>query len=115
MNQPLTPDEVMQKVSAGRPYILLHFLPGAPAPADESLAKQLQMGHLQHLFSLEQEGHSCMFGPIINDPDLIGIIIFKTNDRAVIEELMSNDPYINGGYLRYKLFDLFSIPGQSLS
>lgn len=112
----LTPDAIMQKVSTGRPYTLLHLITGpTPQPADEALAEELQMGHLAHLFSLEQRGHSCVFGPVVNDPNLVGIVIFKTNDRKEIENLMKDDPYVNGGYLSYKLFEFFTIPGQTIS
>lgn len=105
----------MQRVSTGRPYVLLHLVPGKPTPDDTELVNQMQMEHLARLFTLEAEGHACVFGPIVNNPELIGIIIFRTTDKSLIEALMSEDPYIKNGYLTYKLFDFFTIPGQQIN
>jgi len=105
----------MQRVATGRQYILLHFLPGKPTPNDEALVNQMQMEHLARLFTLAAQGHACVFGPIVNNLELIGIVIFKTTDRQVIADLMRDDPYIKNGYLTYELSDFFSIPGQQLT
>jgi uncharacterized protein YciI len=89
------------------------LLPGKPLPQDENLVNQLQVAHLAHLFTLEQQGNVSVYGPI-NHPKLRGIIIFNTNDHEAIAMLMATDPYVQAGYLRYELFDFFSIPGQTL-
>jgi uncharacterized protein YciI len=114
-DETLTPDNIMKRVSTGRPYVLLHFIPGKPTPDDKALVDQMQMEHLARLFTLEAEGHACVFGPVVNNPNLIGIIIFKTTDKELIHALMSEDAYIKNGYLTYELSDLFTIPGQQIS
>jgi uncharacterized protein YciI len=114
-DQTLSPESIMQRVSTGRPYVLLHFIPGKPSPEDQNLVNQMQMEHLARLFTLEAQGHACIFGPVVNNPNLIGMIIFKTTDKELIKALMSDDPYIKDGYLTYELFDFFTIPGQQLS
>jgi uncharacterized protein YciI len=72
------------------------------------------MGHLTHLFTLEQEGHISIFGPILNHPRSKGIVIFNTTDKEKITRLMAEDPYVKAGYFTYELLDWFSIPGQKL-
>lgn len=111
--QPLTAEAIMQRVASGKPYTLLHLLPGKALPEDQNLVNQLQVAHLAHLFTLEEQGNISVYGPV-NSPKLRGIIIFNTNDHEAIAMLMATDPYIQAGYLRYELFDLFSIPGQSI-
>ena len=110
----LSPQEIMDKVSKGKPYTLLLLKTGEALPEDETLQKELQMGHLAHLFNLEEEGHISVFGPINEGGELEGIIVFNTTDLEVIKSLMSTDPYVKDGYLKYELFQFFSIPGQRL-
>jgi uncharacterized protein YciI len=110
-----TAEAIMEKVAGGKPYTLLHLLPGKALPEDENLVNQLQLAHLAHLFTLEEQGNISVYGPVVNNPDLRGIIVFNTNDHDAIAMLMATDPYIQAGYLRYELFDFFSIPGQQLS
>ena len=104
----------MQKVACGHLYTLLHLLPGKALPHNEALANQLQLAHLAHLFTLEQQGSILVYGPVVNNERLRGIIVFSTNDHEAIALLMATDPYIQAGYLRYELFSFFSVPGQQL-
>jgi uncharacterized protein YciI len=108
-----TAEAIMEKVASGKPYTLLQLLPGKALPDDPNLVNQLQVAHLAHLFTLEQQGNISVYGPV-NSPKLRGIVIFNTNDHEAIAMLMATDPYIQSGYLRFELFDFFSIPGQRL-
>lgn len=109
-----TPEIIMQKVATGKKFTLLHLLSGKSLPEDKQLVNTMQMLHLAHLFQLEEEGKSCIFGPVLDDAYLQGFIIFNTVNRAEIHELMKDDPYIRGGYLEYKLYDWFTLPGQTV-
>lgn len=109
-----TPESIMQKVAGGKQYTLLHLLHGKPLPAETAQVNQLQLEHLAHLFTLEQQGNISVYGPVLNNPRLQGIVIFNTNDHEAIAMLMATDPCIKAGYLRYELFDFYGIPGQEL-
>lgn len=110
-----TPDEIMQMVTKGKAYTILLLLTGDQAPPqDEQLAASLQMQHLAHLFQMESEGKSSVFGPMTNDPHLRGLIIFNTTNKEDIHRWMADDPWIKGGYLKYELYDWFGIPGQKV-
>lgn len=110
----LSPEEVMQKVSQGKPYILLFLMTGKPLNEEEAVVNELQMRHLAHLFTLEQEGKASVFGPVLNDDRLRGLILFNTANKEEVANWMANDPYIKGGYLTYELHDFFTIPGQQI-
>lgn len=112
--QALSPEWIMQKVATGKPFTLLLLLAGNEEPVDGALAERLQMGHLTHLFTLEQQGHISVFGPVLKDARMKGIIVFNTTDKEMINQLMAEDPYVKGGYFTYELLDWFSIPGQQL-
>ena len=109
-----SPEDIMQKVSTGKPFTLLVLLSGRPAPEDPQISGQLQMAHLGHLFSMEAEGKISVFGPVNNDDRMKGIIIFNTTNKEDIYQWMKDDPWIQGGYLRYELYDWFTIPGQRI-
>jgi uncharacterized protein YciI len=111
----LTPDSVMAKVAKGKPYTLVFLKSGKKIPTKTLAAQQMQIAHLTNLFTLEQQGKISIFGPIVNDIKLRGIIVFNSTDREYIKNELSNDPYIKAGYLKYELLDWFSIPGQKLS
>jgi uncharacterized protein YciI len=109
-----TSEEIMQKVEKGIAFTLLILFAGSPVPDDDMLLNQMQLGHLAHLFAMEEEGKCCVYGPISNHEELHGIIIFNTNNREDIHKWMADDPYIKDGHLKYELYDWFSIPGQKL-
>src|SRR5690349_4918014 len=109
-----THEEIMEKVSVGKPFTLLILTAGKPVPDDANLVNQMQMGHLEHLFRMEKEGKVCVFGPISNHDQLHGIIIFNTTNKEDIDKWMEDDPYIKAGHLDYELCDWFTIPGQRI-
>ena len=110
----LRPDSVMAMVAKGKPYTLVFLKSGRNVPTKTQAAQQMQIDHLTNLFTMEQEGKISIFGPIINDPKLRGIIVFNSTDLEYIKRELSNDPYIKAGYLKYELQGWFSIPGQKL-
>ena len=112
----LSQEEIMQIVAKGRAYTLLLLKTGpTPPPSDEMEANRLQMEHLAHLFQMEKEGKSSVFGPVVGDETLRGIIVFNTADREEIHQWMSGDPWIQEGCLVYELHELFTIPGQVIA
>jgi uncharacterized protein YciI len=112
--QEITTKYVQAKVASGKLYTLLMLINGTTLPNDESLVQQMLFGHLAHLFTLEQNGHASVFGPISNNEKYGGLIIFNTTDKEQIKDLMKDDPFIKGGHFTYQLLDFFSIPGQQL-
>ena|SRR5689334_12554658 len=109
-------EEIMQIVAKGKSYTLLMLKKGpTPPPVDEAEANRLQMEHLAYLFQMEKEGKSSVFGPIVGDETLRGIIIFNTANKEEINQWMADDPWIKKGCLNYDLHDLFSIPGQQIA
>jgi uncharacterized protein YciI len=114
MSKTLTTEEIMEKVAVGKPFTLLILIAGNPVPDGVNLVNQMQLEHLAHLFQMESDGHACIFGPISNDEQLHGIIIFNTTNKEDIHRWMSTDPYVRAGHLTYELYDWFTIPGQKI-
>ena len=111
---PISHEEVMQKVAQGKPYILLMLLSGRELESGEDAAT-LQMQHLSHLFTLEQQGRASIFGPVLKDEKFRGLIIFNTSSKEDVTLWMADDPYVSKGYLTYELYEFFSIPAQQIA
>lgn len=113
--QPVSVDTVMQKVSKGKPYVLVLLYAGKPAPADKAVAENLHLNHLVSLFQMEKDGKISIFGPVTNESSpLRGIIVFNDPDVEKARKELEADPYIRDGYLKFEAYSWFSIPGQQL-
>lgn len=110
----LTVDSVMAKIAKGKMYTLVFLKSGKEIPHKTQAAQQMQIEHLTHLFSMEQQGKISIFGPVMNDIKLRGIIVFNSTDKEYIKRELNDDPYIKAGYLKYEMLDWFSIPGQKI-
>ena len=110
----LSVDSVMAKVAKGKMYTLVFLKSGKKIPTKNEAAQQMQINHLVNLFNMEQEGKISIFGPVMNDTKLRGIIVFNSTDKEYIKRELGNDPYIKAGYLKFELLDWFSIPGQRI-
>ena len=109
----LSQQDIMAKVSKGKPFTLV-MLKAGTVQADTMLLARLQLDHLSHLFNLEKSGQISVFGPINNDKVFQGIIVFNTTDKDDVKKALDADPYIRAGYMSYQLYDWFSIPGQKI-
>jgi len=110
----MTNEEIMAKVSKGKPFCLVILRPGRERTKAEQENQQLQMDHLGNLFRMEKEGKISIFGPIQNEKTMEGIIIFNSTDKEAIKKEMDNDPYMKSGIMKYDIYDFFTIPGQKI-
>lgn len=114
MSEQITPEWIMSKVATGKPFSLVLLKSGLPAPVDKDEATRAQMQHLAYLFKLEQQNDISIFGPVMNDAVLEGILIFNHTDKQKVSALMDGDPHVKAGRLLYEVYDFFTIPGQRI-
>lgn len=113
----VTVDEqyVQTTLSKGKTYTMVLLKKGntfgSQSPQE---IQKLQMGHLKHLFTLKEQGKVAIFGPFTDNGDIRGYAIATVTDRAELEKLLAEDPFIKAGYLVYELHPCFGIPGQNL-
>jgi uncharacterized protein YciI len=107
-------DSVMAKIAKGKMYTLVLLKSGRKIPQKSETAKQMQIEHLTHLFTMEQQGKISIFGPVMNDVKIKGILVFNSVNKDLIKNELANDPYIKAGILKYEFLDWFSIPGQKI-
>ncbi len=109
----ITYEWAMQQVAIGKQYTLVFLKAGKTE--DEKDLTQMQKDHLVFLFKLQNEGKISVFGPLLNNEQLRGVMVFNTSDKETVLKEMNQDPYIREGYLRVELHEWFSIPGQTLA
>ena len=108
-------DAFIQKtIASGKQYCVRLYKagPNRNQPPDE--AEKIQMEHLRYLSQLRAEGKFLISGPIIDDPELKGIGIFKTTDKEEVKRLSDGDPAVKAGRLVYEIYHWFGLPGDRL-
>ena len=116
MSEPelVSPDEVEAFVSQHRWFWLQLLKAGPNRDQDEATVERLQLGHLQHLFSLQRRGLLTLYGPVEDTGDLrgIGVVLVETREEA--EALFADDPMVKVGRLVVEIRPWFTMPGASL-
>jgi uncharacterized protein YciI len=87
----------------------------APPHRTEREAEALQEAHLAHLRRLREVGELLTVGPVEEDGELRGILVFRTDQIPRAREMMATDPLVEGGYLILDLYTWFSPAGLALS
>ena len=65
----------------------------------DSVAAEIQKGHMAHINKLAAEGKISMAGPFENGGEWRGILIFNTPDMELAKKWESEDPAIQAGRL----------------
>ena len=113
-NAEITDEFIQKRIAAGKQYCVRLYKagPNRNQPPDE--AEKIQMEHLRYLFHLRAEGKLLINGPIIDDPEIKGISIFKTTDKEEVKRLSDEDPAVKAGRLVYEIYHWFGLPGDCL-
>ena len=82
---------INEQIGKVNEYILLTYGLGQPTAPGDSVAKW-QKGHLKVLFQLQVDGKISFFGPVGQDPSIVGIAIFNTNDEAAVKQYIEKGP-----------------------
>jgi len=93
---------------------LLRRVASAPRPNPEE-AGTLQESHLAHLRRLRESGELLTTGPMEEENELRGLIIFSTDKVSRARDLMRDDPLVAAGHLVLDLYTWFAPAGLALS
>jgi uncharacterized protein YciI len=110
----ITDEFIQKRIAAGKQYCVRLYKagPNRNQPLDE--AEKIQMEHLRYLWQLRAEGKLLISGPIMDDPEIQGIGIFKTTDKEEVKRLSDGDPAVKAGRLVYEVYHWFGLPGDCL-
>jgi uncharacterized protein YciI len=110
----ITSDYIQEQIAKGKKYILVIKKIGPKRDQPEQEAEEIQQAHLRHLFTLKERGMLLINGPVLDHPEIKGIGIYNSSDRAEILALASEDPAVKAGRLVVEAYEWFGIPGATL-
>jgi uncharacterized protein YciI len=64
---------------------------------------QLQTSHLANLTAMWKEGLLVASGPVADQGDLRGVVIFRGDQRAAAEARIADDPLVKAGFLQISM------------
>ena len=91
-------------------FALLVRPPTAPELSSEERGL-VQEGHMANINAMAKAGELLIAGPFEEDTSLRGVFVFRTTDRAKIEELVSKDPAVARGRLKVEPYTWYVSKG----
>lgn len=80
------------------------FLKSGPARNQDSLtAAKLQEAHMAHMTRMFEEGYTSLTGPMGDDGNLRGIVIYNTATQQEADSLARLDPMVRAGRLEVEV------------
>ena len=112
---PTAPAPAVERVPAMHQYVLclLRRAPSRP-PIPEEEAERIQTAHLAHLDRLRRAGEAIVYGPIEEDADLRGIVVYRDGPIDRVRPLADADPAVAHGRLVAELWTWSAADGLRL-
>jgi uncharacterized protein YciI len=88
------------------------FLTKGTAPEPKGAERQsIQQDHLARLAELNRQRVNLLYGPFLDDGDLVGIAILDVKDAAEAQRLFADDPFVKAGALSVSVRPWFGPKG----
>ncbi len=84
-------------------YFIVFLNKGLSRSQDSLTAAKLQEGHMEHLTRMYEEGYTSLTGPMGDDGELRGIVIFNTPTQREADSLARLDPMVQAGRLEVEV------------
>jgi len=85
-------------------YYLVKLVKGSEWKPGMSLSLiDLQFKHMQNLWRLQRAKKTVLSGPLADDGEIRGIVIFKVDTEEEVRELIERDPAVRAGRLSYEI------------
>ncbi|WP_298245817.1 YciI family protein [uncultured Christiangramia sp.] len=95
-------------------YYMVFLKSGPTRGQDSTEAAELQKKHMAHLERLATEGYTSLTGPMGDDGDLRGIVVFNTATQAEADSLANLDPMVKAGRLKVEIHPWWVAKGGKL-
>lgn len=96
-------------------YYMVFLKSGANRSQDSTEAAAIQEKHMQHLTRMYEEGFTSLTGPMGDDGDLRGIVIYNTKTQAEADSLAKLDPAVQAGRLEVEVHPWWVAKGGKLN
>ena len=95
-------------------YFLCLLKAGPTRDQDSATAAQIQAGHLAHIDAMWKAGQVAIAGPMGDDGDLRGILVFTVSSKEEAEKLVAEDPAVKAGRLVTEVHPWWAMKGSRL-
>jgi uncharacterized protein len=95
-------------------YFFCIYLKGPNRGQDSATTAELQRGHLAHINAMAAAGVICMAGPMGDDTEKRGILIFDIATMEEAEAWIKKDPMVIAGRLTYEMHPWWCAKGSVL-
>lgn len=95
-------------------YYMVFLTKGPERSGDSTEVAKLQEEHLDHLNRMYEEGYTSLTGPMGDDGDLRGIVVFNTPSLKEADSLARLDPMVKAGHLKVEVHPWWVAKGGKL-
>lgn len=95
-------------------YYVVFLKNGSNRDQDSTATAELQEQHMAHLSRMAEEGYASLIGPMGDDGDLRGIVIFNTPTAQMADSLSKLDPMVQAGRLQVEVRPWWTAKGGKL-
>lgn len=96
-------------------YYLVFLKKGENRSQDSTTAAKLQEQHIAHLNRMYNEGYSSLAGPMGDDGEIRGIVVFNTATQREADSLAKLDPMVQAGRLKVEVRPWWVAKGGKLN
>ncbi len=96
-------------------YFIVFLKKGTNRSQDSTTAAELQKQHMAHLERMYVEGYSSLTGPMGDDGDIRGIVIYNTPTQKEADSLARLDPMVQAGRLEVEVHPWWTAKGGKLN
>lgn len=96
-------------------YYIVFLKAGPNRSQDSTAAAELQKKHQAHLSRLYQKGYTSLTGPMGDDGDIRGIVVFNTATQKEADSLARLDPMVEAGRLEVEVHPWWVAKGGKLN
>ncbi|MDX1543340.1 MAG: YciI family protein [Christiangramia sp.] len=96
-------------------YYMVFLKAGPNRSQDSTVAAELQKKHLAHLSRLYKEGYTSLTGPMGDDGEIRGVVVFNTPTQQEADSLARLDPMVKAGRLEVEVHPWWVAKGGKLN
>lgn len=95
-------------------YFIVFLKSGPERSQSKEEAEEIQQQHLDYLSKVYREGHTSITGPLGDDGDIRGIVIYNTATLEQARSLAEQDPAVKAGRLVVEVHPWWAAKGSTL-
>lgn len=95
-------------------YYMVFLKRGPNRSQDSTEAAELQRQHMAHLSRMGEEGYASLAGPLGDDGEIRGVVIYNTANQREADSLSRLDPMVQAGRLEVEVHPWWVSKGGKL-